>query len=480
VEEKLSERIDETPRGGAGTAAAGSSSMRDSGRMLAVGAIVFTLLALLFVWLLRDDGHEYKLVFDNAGQLVKGDLVRVGGTPVGDINAIELTDDGRAEVTVSVNEDYAPFHQGTTAIIRAQGLVGTANRYIDVSPAPNFKPELGDGAVIQGDKTKSIVELDQLFNTLNPKTRDGLDHFIHGFADWYAGQEKNANTSAKYFAPALVSGRRLFAELNRDSETLQELLTESSKAFGAISDRSDDLTGFVSNAGETIAAVSADTESLNQVLVNLPPALNQGSKTFAALRGPALDELERFVVESEPAAKVLPGFLRRFRPFIANSVPVFKQLSATFKGPGAGNDLYDTLRDLPPLAKRADTAFPRAQRSLRQSTPIFSFIRPYTPDLVSWLRNFGAAMAPYDANGHYVRSLPVFDAFNFVDDADGGHLEYKEPGARGTSPNLSTGNLRRCPGAAAPAPADGSAPFVDTGDLANADCDPSQVIGGTP
>ena len=29
---------------------------------------------------------------------------------------------------------------------------------------------------------------------------------------------------------------------------------------------------------------------------------------------------------------------------------------------------------------------------------------------------------------------------------------------------------------AAPSP-DGSAPFVDTGDLANADCDPSQVVG---
>ena len=41
--------------------------------------------------------------------------------------------------------------------------------------------------------------------------------------------------------------------------------------------------------------------------------------------------------------------------------------------------------------------------------------------------------------------------------------------------DLSTGNLRRCPGAAAPAPADGSAPFVDDGLLAAPDCDPGQV-----
>ncbi len=150
-----------------------------------------------------------------------------------------------------------------------------------------------------------------------------------------------------------------------------------------------------------------------------------------------------------------------------------------FKSPGAGNDLYDQLRDLPPLARRADKAFPRAQRSLRQSTPIFGFIRPYVPDLLAWMRSFGGAMATYDGNGHYTRTMPVFDAFHFVDDDEGGRLEAKPPAERGQSPYLSTGNLRRCPGTGAPPPADGSAPFVDMGELANPDCDPSQVIGGS-
>jgi phospholipid/cholesterol/gamma-HCH transport system substrate-binding protein len=474
----LSERIDETAGGGAGAAAVDPAPRRGSGRIFAAGAIAFALIALLMVWLTRDDGYEYKFVFENAGQLVKGDLVRIGGTPVGDINAIELTDDGRAEVTVAVDDDFAPLHRGTTAVIRAQGLVGTANRYIDVSPAPGFKPELADGAVIEGDKTQAIVELDQLFNTLDPKTRKGLDHFIQGFADWYAGKETQANKSAQYLSPALAGGSRFFRELNRDSEVLAELLIESSKALGAISERNEDLTGLVDNTGATLAALSSDTESLRQALVDLPPALRQGQKTFAALRGPAIDQLEQFVVESEPAARAFPEFFRRLRPFAANAVPAFEKLTKTFKSPGAGNDLYDTMRDLPPLSKMADKAFPRAQRSLRESTPIFGFIRPYVPDLVSWLRNFGGAMAPYDANGHYARSLPVFDAYNFVDDADGGHLELKPLAQRGRGANLSTGNLRRCPGSAARPPADGSAPFVDMGELSNADCDPTQVIGG--
>ncbi len=476
----MTERIDETPRGGAGPAAVDPAPAGRTGRLLAGGALALVVIALLAVWMTRDDSYEYKLVFENAGQLVKGDLVRVGGTPVGEVKAIELTDDGRAEITATVSADFAPLHAGTTAVLRWQGLIGTANRFVDISPAPNFKPELDDGAVISGDKTEAIVEIDQLFNTFDPKTRKGLDHFIQGFADWYAGQEKQASQSAKYFPPALASATRLFRELNRDSEDFQELLVETSKAMGAIEERSADLTGLVDNAGTTAAALSADTSSLRRVLVDLPPGLRQGSETFAALRGPAIDDLERFVVESEPSAKVLPGFLRRFRPLVSRSVPVFTQLRKMFNGPGAGNDLYDTMVDLPPLAKMADKAFPRAQRSLRDSTPIWGFIRPYAPDLTAWLRSFGGAMAPYDANGHYARTVPVFDAFNFTDDAEGGRLDPKPPAQRGESPYLSTGNLRRCPGAAAPAPADASAPFVDMGELANADCDPSQTIGGAP
>lgn len=471
---------DETPGAAGQPASVAAASSRGPGRLLAAGAIAFALLALLAIWVTRDDTHEYKLVFDNAGQMVKGDLVRIGGTPVGEVKAIELTDDGRAELTVSVADEFAPLHSGTTVLVRWQGLVGTANRFVDISPAPNFKPELEDGATIEGDQTKSIVEIDQLFNTFTPKTRDGLDHFIQGFADWYAGQEENANTSAKYFSPTLAQASKLFNELNRDSEDLQELLVETSKAMGAIESRSGDLTGLVDNAGTTAAAVSADTESLRRVLVDLPPGLRQGAKTFASLRGPAIDDLERFVVESEPSAKVLPGFLRRFRTLTAESVPIFSELRKTFNGPGEGNDLYDTMTDLPPLAKLAHTGFPRARKSLKESTPVWGFIRPYGPDLIAWLRSFGGSMAPYDANGHYVRSVPVFDAFNFTDDADGGSLTPKPAAERGSSPALSTGNLRRCPGSAAPRPADGSAPFVDIGELANPDCDPSQVLGGTP
>ena len=144
-----------------------------------------------------------------------------------------------------------------------------------------------------------------------------------------------------------------------------------------------------------------------------------------------------------------------------------------FRSPGAGNDLYDALRDLPPLAQADRRRRFRARARALDETPIFSFARPYTPDLVAFIRSFGQAMAPYDANGHYaardagLRRLPLRRRRERRPPTS----PRRRPSAASGAP-LTFGNLRRCPGAAAPPPADGSAPFVDSGPSANADCDP--------
>jgi phospholipid/cholesterol/gamma-HCH transport system substrate-binding protein len=445
-------------------------------RWLAAAALVVALAALQFVILTRDGSYDYRFVFENAGQLVKGDIVRIGGTPVGQVTGIELADDSKAEVAVSIDEEFAPLHHGTTATIRATSLIGIANRYVDVHPGPNFRAELEDGAVLASDNTTSIVELDQFFNALDPPTRRGLEGVIEGFADWYEGKEAQANESARYFAPSLVATKNLVKELNRDSRAFEQFLLETSKAMGALAERRGELTELVGNAGVTARAISDDTESLSLALTELPPALRQGSDTFAALR-PALDDLERLWVVTRPVAPQLAPFFRRLRPFTERSVPTFRQLKELFRSPGPGNDVYDAMRDLPAIARLTREGVPRSRRALRVSTPMFGFSRPYVPDLTAWLRSFGGAMAPYDANGHYARAMAVFDAFDFIDDEQGGRLEPKPFAARGRSPYLRPGNLRRCPGTAAPAPADGSAPFVDAGELANPDCDPSQVVG---
>jgi phospholipid/cholesterol/gamma-HCH transport system substrate-binding protein len=281
--------------------------------------------------------------------------------------------------------------------------------------------------------------------------------------------------SAHYFPPALQAATNLFNELDSDSGTLEQFLTQTGTALHALSKRRATLTALVSDTRTTARALSADNQSLSAALQNLPPALRQGSNAFASVR-PALGDLRALVRASDPVSRKLAPFLRDLRPVVSRAVPAFRDFRSAFDRPGQANDLLDALRTLPALGRLTDKTFPQAEKTLGDSTPVLSFIRPYAPDLLGFVRSFGSASATYDANGHYARTVPVFDAFNFTDDPAGGTLTPKDRSERGKSPYLSTGNLRRCPGSSLPALSDASAPFVDSGPLANPDCDPSEVV----
>jgi phospholipid/cholesterol/gamma-HCH transport system substrate-binding protein len=447
-------------------------------RLLAIGALSAALIALLVLTFTGGGSHRYRVVFQNAGQLVKGDLVRIGGVPAGTVDGLDLADDGQAEVDISVDDRFAPLRRGTTVTVRSLGIATVASRYVDISPAPTFRPALPDGARIDGDQTKSIVDIDQLFNVLDRPTRRSVRGILDGFATWYAGRETQASESARYFPPALQAATRLFDQIGSDSATLERFLVDTGDALSAVTAHREQLTELVSNARATADALGSDNESLSAALENLPPALRQGSDALAALRS-SLGDLRALVDASEPASRELAPFLARTRPVLSRAVPAFRDFRLLFDEPGPSNDLLDALRELPTLDRQTRTVFPQAEKTLAESAPVIGFIRPYSPELIAWIRSFGSATATYDGNGHYARTVPVFDAFDFMDDPAGGSLRPKTTPERGKSPFIETGNLRRCPGASTPPLSDGSAPFVDDGPLANPDCDPTQTVGGT-
>jgi phospholipid/cholesterol/gamma-HCH transport system substrate-binding protein len=143
-------------------------------RVAAAAALVLAAVVLAVVLVRGADTHRYDLVFASAGQLVKDDDVQIGGRRIGSVRDIELTDDNLARIRIEVQEPYAPLHEGTTAIIRATSLSGVANRYIALTPGPQSNPELDDRATLKTDSTTTIVDLDQLLNTFDDRTRKDL------------------------------------------------------------------------------------------------------------------------------------------------------------------------------------------------------------------------------------------------------------------------------------------------------------------
>jgi phospholipid/cholesterol/gamma-HCH transport system substrate-binding protein len=134
---------------------------------------------------------------------------------------VKLTDNGQAQVDISVNR---PLHEGSTAIIRATSLSGIANRYISIQPGPDSNPKLQTDAIIAETDTTSPVDLDQLFNTFRGPERQALRNVIQGSATVYAGKGPQANQTYKYLSPSLVATDRLLQELDRDQNTLTDFI----------------------------------------------------------------------------------------------------------------------------------------------------------------------------------------------------------------------------------------------------------------
>ena len=445
-------------------------------RVVALGAIAGAVIVVAVILLSNGGETTYKLRFQNAGQLVKGDEVQVGGRGVGSIKEIKLTNDNEAEITISMKE-FTPLHEGTVAVIRAASLSGIANRYINLTLGPNSAPKIPNGGTLRTERTTTPVDLDQLFNTLDPETRKGLQEVIQGSAEQYTGKGAQANESAKYFNPFISSTDQVVRELTSDNQALTDFIVNSSSLVTAIAERRDDLVSLVSNANATAGAIANENAALATDLELLPTTLRRGNTTFVNLRS-TLDDLDVLVNESKPVAPKLAPFFRELRPLVVAAVPTIADLRKLVRTAGPNNDATDLLRKAPTLQRIASPAFRNAITALQKSQPVIEFIRPYTPDFTQWFRDFGVSTANYDANGHFARIAPQFNAFSYTD-VPVPLLTPQDPSQRLNSsiPGYFTPAPRRCPGSASQPAADGSAPFRDSS--GTLDCDPTVLIPGS-
>ncbi len=436
-----------------------------TGRIVAIAALALVVLIVAYIIFGSGGGATYHLIFPEAGQLVRGDQVQVGGVPVGSVTNLELTKDFKAKVTIHVDGSLTPLHEGTTAEVRVPSLSSVANRYIQLSPGPNNKPALSNNATLPASATKEVTDLDQLFNTLNPKTRKGLSEFIQGTAEQYVGAGKQLGESTEYFGPFLSASNHFFSELVRDQPVFTNFLVETSKAVTTIGARAPQLADLIENANKTFTAIGDEQTNFAAGLKQLPITLRAGNKTFAELPA-TFKALKALVDASKPTSKPLTVLFEHLRPLLTTATPAVKNFNAAFSRPGPNNDLTDIVKILPVLYKRLTTASPAVVQGEKESVPITAFFGPYSPDLVGALRTFGQSGAYYDANGGYARVSPVFPSFGL-----GENNELKPTSPTAALAPLKTNQLRRCPGAATAPAADGSSPFVDSELLS---CDPAE------
>ncbi len=436
------------------------------------------------VVLIGGGGSDYSVSarFENASQLVKGNLVQVSGQQVGKVDRIRITDDGQAEVRFTVSEDYAPLKVGTIAVIRQTSLSGIANRYIDLQQGPATNAEVRDGGVIAAEDTESAVDIDQLFGIFDPKTRTHTRKVIEGFADMTEGRTRQANEAIRYLNPALSASARFFDELSRNDAELERFVVESSRLVTDVADKREDLSGIIRHFGAVSNTLAQRDQQLASAVNRLPGFLRKSNTTFVNLRA-TLDDLDPLVRESRPVVRRLRPLLADLRPFARDAAPTFRDLSRTIRQDGEGNDLVELLESQAAVrriatgpvqanGKERRGALPESTAMLNGSVQPLSYARPYAVDLTGWFDDFSTS-GLYDALGSFSRAGLAFSAFT-VTPAATPLLNFVPAELRdeALAAGAEIGRNNRCPGSVERQAPDKSNPYKPSADF---NCDETQV-----
>jgi phospholipid/cholesterol/gamma-HCH transport system substrate-binding protein len=440
------------------------------------GFAALTAAVVVIVLVLFTGGSSYVLhaQFADAGQLVGGDLVTIGGHQVGSIGNIRLTNDGLADVELDIsNSSITPIRTGTIATIGQLSLTGVANRFVGLSLGTG-RP-IPSGGTLPLSQTRGIVDLDVLLNALTPRVRTSLQRIIKTGAFFVAGHTPaQLNRSILYFNPALSQAARLGAEIVDDRAALDRLVSSSAAVSTALASRNTDLGGAVTSTAAWLREVATQRTALEDALARAPAVLSQGTGVLRDVNF-TLGVLNPVLSDLRPVAPRLGSLLRTLVPAARGAIPTVRGLEALV--PGARRALVA----LPGIERVATPAVRSLTAALTPLIPVFAGLRPYAPDLVAGFFNGvgGAAGAGYDANGHYLKTLATISASGASLEGLLSTLGNLVGGLLGSVTGIGSGRsglVAPCPGGGSPPAGDGTNPWnapdllPNTGNL----CDPAQ------
>ena len=391
--------------------------MRDAAPSVAriLTMVVFALSCfglLLFLWLsfggpipIKPKGYRVQVAFPEATTLGTEADVRVAGVSVGKVRTKDL-DGGkegganRTAVDIELDRKYAPLRTDARAIIRQKSLLGET--YVELTPGSSEKTVPENGRLPDG-QVQSAVELDEIFQALDPTTRAAFRSWQQDLSEGIAGRGLDLNDALGTLPGFAKDGGDLLAVLDSQEGALQRLVKNTGVTFGALNSNEARLRNLVTSAGEVFEATASEQEALAETIRIFPTFLDESKLT--------VERLQTFSTDT--------------RPLIQDLRPVARDLQPTLRDVRAlSPDLQRFFRDLGPLADASKVGLPAASEILRglkptlaeltpflnQLNPILQYLELHQFDVTDFLSNGGAALAdttpsPGGGIGHYLRQF---------------------------------------------------------------------------
>ena len=303
-----------------------------------VGGIVLAVFLVLlgvayqinrsFTLTFWDKGYEVKADFVDADGIANASDVRISGVNVGQITDIRSVSGGLAEITMRVDKDHAPLHEGTKANLRLQTLLGT--KFIELDPGPSNGKTLANGAVLPSNATASPVDFDQLLSSFNKPTRDSLSTLIQEGGNATNGQGENINALLGDLHSLSVNSTPDLQTFADRSDHIDSILRNLDNVSGNLADNRQHLANTFTNLDAVLGTISTNDAGFRKFLeqgnIGLGHGLNQFSgehqniqSIFTQLR-PALDKLNPELANLVSVDKQFNSFIAIVQAFIGDIV----------------------------------------------------------------------------------------------------------------------------------------------------------------
>jgi virulence factor Mce-like protein len=384
------------------------------GRLLVMVAFALSCFGLLlFLWLsfggaipLKPGGYRLKVAFPEATQLAMEADVRVAGVSVGKVRGKELDPRGgnRTLATIEVDRKFAPVHSDAHAILRQKTLLGET--YVELTPGSPRSPYLKEDGRLGNAQVEPTVELDEIFQALDPGTRQAFHIWQQDLARTITGRGQDFSDALGNLPAFAANGSALLKVLNDQSQDVTKLFRNTGTVFEALSRNSGQLHNLITNSEDVFGATAAQNESLARTFAIFPTFLDESRATMARLQTFAHDT-DPLIRDLRPVAQDLGPTLHSVRLLAPDLRRLFANLSPLIEVSRKGLPaLRDTLTGARPLLG-ATGPF------LSQLNPILQFLELYqkqTSDFIGQGKGAlaGKATSASGGIGHYLRQIGPF------------------------------------------------------------------------
>lgn len=336
--------------------------------LVMVGFALLCFVLLLWLWLtfggstpLKANGYRFTVPFGEATQLAREADVRIAGVNVGKVKALQTNKkNGLSIATIQMKPGFAPIPVDTRVTLRQKTILGET--YVQLSPGSQNAPVVPEGGSLARRQVVPTVELDEILNTFDPKTRKDLSNWIVQQAAAFDGRSRDVSELLANLPAFEEETGKLLDTLNSQSAAVKELSRSTGDVLGALTERDGQLQAMIRNSNRVFAVTGRRNNEIVEATKALP--------TFERELTATTRRLSRFAKDTDPVVQEL--------------IPAAKQISPTLVAIAkSAPDLEALIRAVPPLVQASEKGLPATTEFLKQ-------VRGFLPELSSPL----AQLAP--------------------------------------------------------------------------------------